>query len=71
MYIIKSFYYLFKKDPCKTCLVKPCCNELCEKKHSWNFHKWDNPELLIIACGILYLISIVIVIIVKIYENVK
>jgi hypothetical protein len=71
MYIIKSFYYLFKSDPCKICLVKPCCNEICEEKHSWNFYKWGKPKLAIVLFGILYLATVVVIIIVKIFEYIK
>lgn len=39
-----SVYYPFKKDPCKTCLVKAKCKDIefdCEKAR--NYHIYYNP----------------------------
>jgi hypothetical protein len=37
--IYNTYYYVFfKKDPCKKCLVQPCCNIRCPDKVNWNFY---------------------------------
>jgi len=37
--IYNTYYYnFFKKDPCKVCLVQPCCNKECFNKHKWNLY---------------------------------
>ncbi len=76
MYIINRFRYIFKNDPCKICLVNPCCNKECEEKHSWNVYTWkktikgrhDNIDIFAILCGIIYLTTIIVAILVKIFE---
>lgn len=30
-FYVKIFKILMARDPCKKCLVRPCCNEPCEK----------------------------------------
>lgn len=61
MHIINKFRYIFKSDPCKICLVKPCCNQVCEEKHSWYFYTWhikdhlNNDDIVAILCGIMYI----------------
>jgi hypothetical protein len=37
-YIINRFRYIFKNDPCKTCLVQACCKHICDNKVKWNYH---------------------------------
>ena len=32
------YYNFFKKDPCESCLVQPCCLEICENKQTWNLY---------------------------------
>lgn len=79
MYIINRFCYIFKNDPCKTCLVKPCCIRLCEEKYSWNIYTWrktikgrhDNIDILSILCGIIYIITGISAIVVKCFEYLK
>jgi len=37
--IFNTYYYVFfKKDPCKKCLVQPCCNLICPSKVRWDFY---------------------------------
>jgi hypothetical protein len=37
--IYNTYYYVFfKKDPCKKCLVQPCCNITCPDKAKWDFY---------------------------------
>lgn len=75
MHIINRFCYIFKKDPCKTCLVKPCCSEICEKKHLWNFYTWrettkkhcDNTDIITVLYGIIYIIVTIVTIVVKLF----
>ena len=37
--IFNTYYYVFfKKDPCKKCLVQPCCSIRCPSKIEWDFY---------------------------------
>ena len=37
--IYTTYYYnVFKKDPCKLCLVQPCCQTMCLNKHKWDMY---------------------------------
>jgi hypothetical protein len=37
--IFYTYYYVFfKKDPCKKCLVQPCCNISCPSKDKWDLY---------------------------------
>jgi len=38
-FVFNTYYYVFfKKDPCKKCLVQPCCNIICQSKSDWNLY---------------------------------
>ncbi len=32
------YYTFFKKNPCKICLVQPCCGRICLDKKEWNWN---------------------------------
>jgi len=36
IFFIKTICTILAKNPCKKCLVKPCCSELCEVKFEYN-----------------------------------
>lgn len=37
--IYNTYYFnFFKKDPCKSCLVQPCCGRACFPKIKWDLY---------------------------------
>ena len=69
------FKYLFSKDPCEKCLVRPACNSRCEPKYAyWDQRhsvnelkqqfKWRLTEP-IIAASIIFLVFLTIIKILK------
>ena len=56
---------MWAKDPCKKCLVKPCCNTYCDKKVEFNKTTYFGESLLEnkIASWILFILSLMILIV--------
>jgi len=66
-FLHRIFYIFFVKDPCKKCLVSPCCSVLCENKINYlsycdidgniNFMKFNS------LCIIMSIINIIVAVI--------
>ena len=40
--MFRKILYLFQRNPCKNCLVKPCCNDECE-----GYIAWERPHVVL------------------------
>jgi hypothetical protein len=67
--IYNTYYYVFfKQDPCKKCLVQPCCDILCPDKVKWNFYTENGHHktpfqvfnLIVIIYGIIMILFAII-----------
>ena len=47
---------LFKRDPCRNCLIKPCCSEQCDTSKKFNGHLGMNPFMVRVSSWLLVLL---------------
>lgn len=56
--IIKRAGYIFKKNPCLSCIVRSCCLNKCEILDHWK-HRFDLITVPFLMCY--YLITIIVI----------
>lgn len=60
--IIKRAGYIFKKNPCLSCIVRSCCLKKCEISDQWN-RRFDLIKLPFQICYYLFMIIFILLLI--------